>query len=70
MDAAELLWQRDEARARLQPLEAENHRLKMLLGYAEAAIRAEYNLRVHGREVLPLDIHGRSTETPSHQEKP
>lgn len=42
MDAAELLWQRDVARARLVPLEAENSRLKTLLRYAEDAIAGEY----------------------------
>lgn len=42
MGQAELLWQRDVARARLAPLEAENTRLKELLRYAEEAIAGEY----------------------------
>jgi cell shape-determining protein MreC len=40
---AEWLWQRDAARARVQVLEAENRRLRNLLGYAEQAIKAEYD---------------------------
>lgn len=46
----EVRWQRDEAKAKLLPLRTENERLLMLLGYAEKAILAEYNLRVYGNE--------------------
>jgi hypothetical protein len=52
-DAAELLWQRDQARARLEPLKQENERLRMLLVYASEAIESEYNLRVYGNELRP-----------------
>jgi len=41
-ERAELRWERDEARAKLQPLQRENEHLRMLLRYAEAAIMAEY----------------------------
>jgi hypothetical protein len=40
--AAELLWQRDEARAKVVRLERELEHTKMLLSRAEEAIRAEY----------------------------
>ena len=49
----EVRCQRDEAMAKLRPLIAENERLRMLLGYAESAILAEYNMRVYGREIVP-----------------
>lgn len=42
----ELRFQRDTAKVRAAELERENARLRMLLGYAEAAIRDEYQLRV------------------------
>ena len=49
-EAAELLWQRDQARAKIEPLKRENERLRMLLDYARKAVHAEYNLRVFGNE--------------------
>lgn len=44
--ATELLWQRDQCRAKCERLEQDNARLQLLLGYAEQAIEAEYQLRV------------------------
>jgi hypothetical protein len=41
----EVRYQRDIARAKAEPLERENARLRMLLAYAEEAIMAEYRLR-------------------------
>lgn len=42
-DRAELLWERDAARAKLEPLRREIEHLRMLLGYAQAAIMGEYH---------------------------
>lgn len=48
LDPVELLWDRDEARARAVRTERENERLRMLLRYAEEAIMAEYRMRTSG----------------------
>lgn len=42
----DLLWERDEARGKVQRLERELAEARRLLSYAEEAIRAEYQLRV------------------------
>ena len=52
-DRAELLWERDVARAKLEPLQRENEQLRMLLGYAQAAIKAEYN-RANAHSANPV----------------
>lgn len=44
----EVRWQRDLARAENERLKRECERLSMLLHYAKAAIREEYELRVNG----------------------
>ena len=41
-NAAQYLWQRDEARAKVQRLERELAEAKMLLKYADDAVRGEY----------------------------
>ena len=58
-DRAELLWERDTARAKLEPLQRENEHLRMLLGYAEAAIMAEYR-RANSPSALPSTSTGES----------
>lgn len=63
MDAAELLWQRDQARASNMVLKAENERLRVLVDAAEKAIMAEYNLRVYGNE------YGTSFAAPREEDK-
>lgn len=54
----EVRWQRDTARAKLEPLKRENERLRMLLGYAEAAIQEEYRLRVGRRDDISRSSDG------------
>lgn len=39
--AAELLWQRDEARAKLVRVQNDNERLELELAYCKEALRAE-----------------------------
>ncbi len=44
--AAKLLWERDEAYAKVERLQRELDEAKRLLTYADAAIRNEYRLRI------------------------